>query len=119
MLVLAIFSLMTAVALPAVKITPILLTRVTSIALLITGVLSFNATYIQAIGSGVGIYSGLFQVTSVSQSIDTFIFVVGAVILLPWAPITSKVMAHARSVYTAIPTIAEYPMIILFTTCGA
>jgi len=119
MLVLAIFSLMTAVALPAVKITPILLTRVTSIALLITGVLSFNATYIQAIGSGVGIYSGLFQVTSVSQSIDTFIFVVGAVILLPWAPITSKVMAHARSVYTAIPTIPEYPMIILFTTCGA
>jgi NADH-ubiquinone oxidoreductase chain 2 len=119
MLVLAIFSLMTAVALPAVKISPILLTRVTSIALLYSAALSFNATYIQAIGSGVGIYSGLFQVTSVSQSIDTLIFLVGAIILLPWAPITSKVVTQAQSVFTALPTIAEYPLIILFTTCGA
>lgn len=119
MLVLGIFSLMIAVALPTVKISPILLTRVTSIVLLYAAALSFNALSIQAIGSGVGIYSGLFQVTSVSQSVDTFIFLVGAVILLPWAPVTTKVMAHARSVFTAVPTILEYPLIILFTTCGS
>jgi NADH-ubiquinone oxidoreductase chain 2 len=119
MLVLGIFSLMTAVALPAVKISPILLTRVTSIVLFYAAALSFNAMYIQAIGSGVGIYSGLFQVTSVSQSIDTFIFLAGAIILLPWAPITTKVTAHARTVFTALPTIPEYPLIILFTVCGS
>jgi len=119
MLVLGIFSLMTAVALPNVNISPVLLTRVASIVLLYAAALSFNALDIQAIGSGVGIYSGLFQVSSVSQSIDTFIFLVGAMILLPWAPVTNSVMAGARSVFSAVPTIAEYPLMILFTTCGA
>jgi NADH-ubiquinone oxidoreductase chain 2 len=52
---------MTAVALPNVKITPLLLTRVTAIALLYAAALSFNGTYIDSIGSGVGIYSGLFK----------------------------------------------------------
>ena len=86
MLVLGIFSLMIAVALPTVKISPLLLIRVTSIILLYAAALSFNAMYIQAIGSGLGIYSGLFQVTSVSQAIDVFLFTIGALVLLPWAP---------------------------------
>lgn len=117
MLVLSIFSLMMAVALPNVQLTPVLLTRVTSLVLLYTAALSFNALDLQGIGEGVSIYSGLFQVTSVSQSVDTFIFVIGAMILLPWE--SANVKAHARSVFTALPTIPEYPLIILFTTCGA
>jgi NADH-ubiquinone oxidoreductase chain 2 len=115
MLVLGIFSLMTAVALPNVNISPILLTRVASIVLLYAAALSYNALDIQAIGSGVSIYSGLFQVTSVSQATDTFIFLVGAMILLPWAPVSYSFSNLA----TAVPTIREYPLIILFTTCGA
>jgi len=90
---------------------------VTSLVLLYTAALSFNALDLQGIGEGVSIYSGLFQVTSVSQSVDTFIFVIGAMILLPWESVNVK--AHARSVFTALPTIPEYPLIILFTTCGA
>lgn len=131
MLVLGIFSLMTAVALPNVNISPILLTRVASIVLLYAAALSYNALDIQAIGSGVSIYSGLFQVTSVSQAMDTFIFIVGAIILLPWAPISlgkdksaqlSSVTSNAsqaNTVFTAVPTIPEYSLIILFSTCGA
>lgn len=136
MLVLGIFSLMTAVALPNVNISPILLTRVASIVLLYAAALSYNALDIQAIGSGVSIYSGLFQVTSVSQAMDTFIFIVGAIILLPWAPIylgkdksaqLSSVTSNASQVNTAggyaprtaVPTIPEYSLIILFSTCGA
>lgn len=119
MLVLSIFTLMMAVALPNVHLTPILLTRVASLVLLYTAALSYNALDLQGIGEGVSVYSGLFQVTSVSQSIDTFIFVIGAMILLPWAPVATNLKAHARSVFTALPTISEYPLIILFTTCGA
>lgn len=119
MLVLGIFSLMTAVALPNVNISPVLSLRVASIVLLYAAALSYNAFDIQAIGSGIGIYSGLFQVSSVSQSIDTFIFLIGAVILLPWAPVTNAIMAGSRSVFSAVPTIAEYPLMVLFTTCGA
>ena len=122
MLVLGIFSLMTAVALPNVNISPIILTRVASIVLLYAAALSFNALDIQAIGSGVSIYSGLFQVTSVSQSMDVFIFLAGAIILLPWAPVFSGFMEKSLKqgvVNPALPTIAEYPLIILFSTCGA
>jgi NADH-ubiquinone oxidoreductase chain 2 len=120
MLVLGIFSLMMAVALPTVRISPILLIRVTSIILLFAAALSFNASYIQAIGSGVGIYSGLFQVTSFSQVVDTFIFLIAAFVILPWAPAkfgANVVSTTATS--TAVPSIPEYALIILFTTCGA
>jgi NADH-ubiquinone oxidoreductase chain 2 len=119
MLALAIFSLITAVRLPSVKISPLLLTRVTSIILLYAGVLSFNCMYIQAIGSGIGIYSGLFQVTPVSEFIDAFIVVIGAIILIGWAPVTSKVEDKVDSESTALPIISEYPLLILFTVSGA
>jgi len=119
MLVLGIFSLMMAVALPNVKISPLLLIRVTSIILLYAAALSFNASYIQAIGSGVGIYSGLFQVTSLSQVIDTFIFTIAAFVIMPWAPMVSAVKKGAAGFTSAVPTIPEYSLIVLFTTCGA
>lgn len=119
MLVVAIFSLMTAVALPAIKISPILLTRVTSIILLYAARLSFNGLYIQSIGSGVGIYSGLFEISALSEYFDRFIFITGSIILSAWAPVTSKVLRRVQSVFTALPTIPEYSLIILFTTCGA
>ena len=48
----------------------------------LTGAISLNALYIQPIGSGMGIYSGLFQVTTITQSFDFFIFLMGALILL-------------------------------------
>ena len=119
MLVLGIFSLMMAVALPTVRISPILLIRVTSIILLFAAALSFNASYIQAIGSGVGIYSGLFQVTSLSQVVDTFIFLIAAFVILPWAPAKFGNNVNTTATSTAVPSIPEYALIILFTTCGA
>ena len=89
MLFISIISIIVAVALPAVKISPLLFTRITSIILVFSGVLSFNSLYAQSIGSGVGIYSGLFQVTFLSQSIETFIYFMAALILVPWAYNTS------------------------------
>jgi NADH-ubiquinone oxidoreductase chain 2 len=48
----------------------------------LTGALSFNALYIQSIGSGMGIYSGLFQITVISQFTDLFISLMAFLILL-------------------------------------
>ena len=118
MLVLGIFSLMMAVALPTVRISPILLIRVTSIILLFAAALSFNASYIQAIGSGVGIYSGLFQVTAITQVIDCFIYTIAAFVILPWAP-AKLGLTSTTAQSTSVPTIPEYSLIVLFTTCGA
>lgn len=89
MLFISIISIIVAVALPAVKISALLFTRITSIILVFSGVLSFNSLYAQSIGSGLGIYSGLFQVTFLSQSIETFIYFMAALILVPWAYNTS------------------------------
>ena len=65
-------------------VTPLLFTRIAAIVFIYSGALSFNALYIQLIGSGIGIYSGLFHVTTVSQFLDIFIFIIGSLILISW-----------------------------------
>ena len=84
MIFISILILIVAIALPSINknISPLLLTRISSIVFIYAGALSLNALYIQSIGSGIGIYSGLFQVTTVSQLIDTFIFIIGSLILI-------------------------------------
>ena len=82
MLLIGLTSLLLAIPLYS-SITPALLTRITSIILLFSAVLSFNSLYVQAIGSGLGLYSGLFHVTNVTQFMEVFLYTVGAVLLLP------------------------------------
>jgi NADH-ubiquinone oxidoreductase chain 2 len=82
MLLIGLTSLLIAIPLYS-SITPALLTRITSIILLFSAALSFNSLYVQAIGSGLGLYSGLFHVTTVTQFIEIFLYTVGAMILLP------------------------------------
>jgi NADH-ubiquinone oxidoreductase chain 2 len=73
-----------AIALPSLKthISSLLITRITAIIFIFSGALSLNALYIQSIGSGIGIYSGLFHVTIISQVLDGFLFILGALILI-------------------------------------
>src|ERR1700759_5765632 len=59
-------------------LSPILITRLASIVFLFSGALAYNALYIQSIGSGLSLYSGLFQVSVLSQSFDFFIFILAA-----------------------------------------
>ena len=117
MLVLGIFSLIMAVALPNVNISSTLITRAACIVLLYAARLSFNMLYIIFIGSGISIYSGLFQVNSVTQFIDIFIYVIGAIILLPWAPMYNRINNNVRTIF--IRPSLEYPLMVIFTICGA
>src|SRR5882762_7014472 len=84
MLFISILLLIMVMAIPSLKTTikPILFQRLSSIILIYAGALSLNALYIQSIGSGIGIYSGLFHVTFISQVLDIFIFIIGAIILI-------------------------------------
>nr|YP_009493210.1 hypothetical protein [Ganoderma calidophilum]AWJ64005.1 hypothetical protein [Ganoderma calidophilum] len=72
MIFLSILILIVAIALPSISqnIRSILYVRISSIIFIYAGALAFNAFYIQSIGSGIGIYSGLFQVTTISQLLD-------------------------------------------------
>lgn len=83
MLVISLLSLLIAVPLSSSNISPVQLTRVTSVVFFFAAVLSLNTYYVTTIGSGVSLYSGLFHVSTVSLAIEAFLFFVGGLILLP------------------------------------
>ena len=58
--------------------------RISAIYLTYAGVLAFNTLYIQSIGSGIGLYSGLFKVSVLSNFIALFILVISSIIILIW-----------------------------------
>ena len=58
--------------------------RINAIALLYAGVLSLHALFIQSIGSGIGVFSGLFQVNILSNLFAFFILLVGSIIIFLW-----------------------------------
>ena len=102
------------------KIPPILFQRMSSIILIYAGALSLNALYIQSIGSGIGIYSGLFHVTFISQLLDIFIYIIGAAILIArplpiYVNYTNSSIIEENSYKTSI----EYCLLIMFSTLGA
>ena len=149
MILISIMIFIVAAALPSIKqwLHPILTTRIASIVFIYAGVLSLNTLYIQSIGSGIGIYSGLFQVTTVSQLIDTFIFFTGSLILIAWPSLSNKaigntikalsIKSHTKRVQIKYgngigasiinyvenkddsPVHFQYSLIVLFSTLGA
>nr|QKS32172.1 NADH dehydrogenase subunit 2 [Sphaerobolus stellatus] len=57
-------------------------TRISILSFIYAGALGFNALYIQSIGSGIALYCGLFQVTYTSLFFETFLYLIGGIILL-------------------------------------
>ena len=96
------------------KIHPIIFQRISSIILIYAGAISLNALYIQSIGSGIGIYSGLFHVTFISQLLEIFIYIIGASILIA-RPLPKSVLEIENNYKSTI----EYSLIIIFSTLGA
>ena len=95
MVFISIITIIAAKALPVFKkISSIHISRIASIIFIYTGASSFNCLYIQSIGSGIGIYSGLFHITPISQ------------IFFTSAPAPAP--ASTREV-TILPTIEEHP----------
>ena len=75
MIFISILTLIVAKALPSIykNIANTYFIRISAIVFVYAGVLSFNTLYIQSIGSGIGIYSGLFHVTNISLLIEFFL----------------------------------------------
>ena len=123
MIFLNILILIVAIALPSINqnIRSILYVRISSIILIYAGALALNAFYIQSIGSGIGVYSGLFQVTTISQLLDFFILLIGSLILIAWPSkyISSTSVRNNNILTDRIPYAGEYSLIVLFSTFGA
>nr|YP_010852415.1 NADH dehydrogenase subunit 2 [Lactarius subindigo]WGL35967.1 NADH dehydrogenase subunit 2 [Lactarius subindigo] len=128
MMFISIMILIVAIALPSINrnISPNLYLRISSLLLLYTGALAFNAFYIQSIGSGIGIYSGLFQITLFTQLFDIIIVLTGSVILIAWPLINHKFIDNNLELNEARHNILsinnyriKYSIIVLISTLGS
>jgi NADH-ubiquinone oxidoreductase chain 2 len=91
MIFISIITLIAAKALPLFKkISSIHISRIASIIFIYTGACSFNCFYIQSIGSGIGIYNGLFQITPITQLMEIFLFFIGGCILIGWPQVVKS-----------------------------
>ncbi|BDI12862.1 NADH dehydrogenase subunit 2 (mitochondrion) [Phanerochaete sordida] len=118
-------------ALHSKNISPVSFARIVSIVFIYAGVLSSNAFFVQTIGQGIGIYSGLFEVSSISLFIDILIFFIGGLILVSWPsisktqllyPVKNNLLSLQKN--TDLHTVklnnaGEYSLIVLFSTIGA
>jgi NADH-ubiquinone oxidoreductase chain 2 len=117
MIFISILTLIVAKALPSlnIKLSPVYFTRISAIIFLYAGALSFNTLYIQSIGSGIGIYSGLFHITQVSQLIEVFLLVIGSLILIAW-----PLMQNTGNISKIVNSYStDYSLIVLFSTLGS
>jgi NADH-ubiquinone oxidoreductase chain 2 len=117
-----------AIALPSINrnISPNLYLRISSLLLLYTGALTLNAFYIQSIGSGIGIYSGLFQITLFTQLFDIVIVLTGSVILIAWPLINHKFIDNnldlneeGQKILSINNYRIKYSIIVLISTLGS
>jgi NADH-ubiquinone oxidoreductase chain 2 len=127
MITIAILILIVAKALPVLNthISSIHVTRITSIVFLFAGALSFNCLNIENIGTGIGLYSGFFQVTAISQLIEIFLFTIGGGILIAWPlqkynknksliTLEKKIMKITANGHST-----DYSLIVLFSSLGS
>jgi NADH-ubiquinone oxidoreductase chain 2 len=124
MIFLSILFIIVALALPNLKngFGPLLMTRISSLVFIYSSILSFNIFYISQINSGIGIYSGLFHVSTVSQLLEILFLIVASLILLAIQPSeTSNNESQLSSKNYKINDInylSEYSLIALFSTLG-
>lgn len=116
----------------------ILFSRIVTTGLVYCSYLALNNLYIQPLGKGIGIYGGLFNITTFTQTFNIFLFLVSAIILTLTSFFPRKVYVENYSslsnlfIYNFTYNknlisnsrseqfrIIEYPLIILFILCGA
>lgn len=116
----------------------ILFSRIAIQSLILSGIIGINDLNLRGLEKGVGIYGGLFNVTTFSQTIHIFIIMVSAIILILTAFYPRKVSIEKHNSFYKLITskflynknlisnkvgeqfrIIEYPLIILFIITGA
>jgi len=138
MLVFSILFLLLSNAVTLRRDKSILFSRVSIIILLYSTFLANNSLYIASLSSGVGIYNGLFHITSITQIFHIFLFIISAVILQLTGFYPRKVWIEKYSSINKLLfynfiyyrskiinkmgeqfKIIEYPLIMLFIITGS
>lgn len=119
MIFIIILTLIVAKALPSLntKISSIQIVRISSISLIFALILTLNTYNITSIGSGIGIYSGLFHITNISHMVEIFIYLISSLILISWPQIQKLELNEYKLVEDKHST--DYSIIILFSVLGS
>ena len=132
MLSIGLFTYIIAVPLFSDRISPTVFSRITSIFLLFSALLTWNSLYYFPISdNSISIYSGLFSINIISLSFQLVLFIIGSMILFGWGPVTSKNPKNLtiednsknfdinNSNFVFINTISEYSLLIIFGVLGS
>ena len=138
MLISLLISLLVSNAVTLRRDKSILFSRIVITGLFFASFLALNNLFTKALEKGIGIYGGLFNVTTFTQSFNIFIFLISAVILVLTAFYPRKVFIKEQSSFFKLLTtkltynkntianktseqfrIIEYALIIVFILCGA
>jgi len=138
MLIVLLTSVLVSNAVSFLREKSILYSRSVIIGLILTSFLAYQGLYVTALSDGIGIYGGLFNITTFTQSFNMFILVISVVILTLTAFYPRKVSLNEYSSpysllfkkfsYNKITIsnqrgehfrILEYPLVILFVLCGS
>jgi len=136
MVIFGILFLILIIGLKSSQISSLILNRIAIIVLLLSGVLAQQICCMGQLGSGVGIFNGLFQVTPLTQGMDLFIYIVGILVLLMSETqvnnslqINKEELALKGSkpysitgvvgvMLSSLPMIREYPIVVLLSVLG-
>jgi len=136
MLITSLLSLLLSNAVSLRRDKSILYSRITIIILLLSSYLALDSLYVTNLDTGIGLYGGLFNATSITHTFQLFIFLVSAAILQLTSFYPRKIFFKKSSIkilsYNTINfkskiinkmgeqfKIIEYPLIILFIITGA
>lgn len=131
MLILGLFILLLVSAISSERINGIIITRAAALILLYSFILSVSTLDVAIIGTGIGVFGGLYQITVVSKMVECFIYLLGGMILSNTMLILkNNQIINSSSTKTNLLTVAlnlnnksyniksEYPIIALFTVVG-
>nr|WBU10853.1 NADH dehydrogenase subunit 2 [Malassezia vespertilionis] len=137
MLTIGLISFILAVPIFSYRIPATVFSRITSIILMFSAVLTCNCLYNYPVTyGGIGLYSGLFQVSTITLGFQLLLLITGSMLLFAWGPVigdnnnTDVVFpanignsAIERSVsinsnYVHVNTISEQSLVVLFSVLG-
>lgn len=125
MLILGLFTLLLVSAISSERINGVIINRAAALILLYSFILSASTLDVSTIGTGIGVFGGLYQITVVSKIVEGFIYLIGAMILSNTMLIlkTSNIKINemeSRSYNNQIELSlkSEYPIVALFTVVG-
>lgn len=113
MLISGLFILLFISAISEKRINGIIINRAAALVLLYSFILSVATLNVSIIGSGIGVYGGLYQVTVLTKIVESFIYILGCIIL---SSNSNTIINSNENNKTSVRS--EYSIIALFSVIG-